>query len=285
MSLGQQTFPLYPDAIPNSKPAPDRERETVRPNGITVISDISVPTIAAFLPEKPNGTAVIIFPGGGYRINAIQHEGYDIARELNRWGVTAFVVKYRIPDDATMIRKEIGPLQDAQQALKVVREGASRWNVNPDRIGIMGFSAGGHLASTAAVRFSNPVIESEGVSLRPDFVVLGYPVVSFRDSIGHVGSRDNLLGKSASEEKVLEFSNERWVNADTPPTFLVHAGDDKGVPVGNSLIFYINLIKHNVPAELHIYERGGHGFGMNNPTTSDLWMERLRNWLTSRGLL
>src|SRR5690606_16884766 len=231
MSLGQQTFPLYPDAIPNSKPAPDRERETVRRNGITVISDISVPTIAAFLPEKPNGTAVIIFPGGGYRINAIQHEGYDIARELNRWGVTAFVVKYRIPDDATMIRKEIGPLQDAQQALKVVREGASRWNVNPDRIGIMGFSAGGHLASTAAVRFSNPVIESEGVSLRPDFVVLGYPVVSFRDSIGHVGSRDNLLGKSASEEKVLEFSNERWVNADTPPTFLVHAGDDKGVPV------------------------------------------------------
>jgi acetyl esterase/lipase len=184
-----------------------------------------------------------------------------------------------------MINNVIGPLQDAQQAISFVRKNAAKWNIDPDKIGIMGFSAGGHLASTAATHFAKPVIEDQKVSVRPDFVVLGYPVISFSDSIGHTGSRDNLLGKKPSREKILEYSNELHVTSGTPPSFIFHAADDKGVQPANSIVFYQSLLKHHVPAELHIYERGGHGFGMNNPTSEEKWMNSLRNWLVSRSLL
>ena len=288
MSLiyGQEVIPLYPDKIPNSKPAPNREKRETRDNGMEIISAISVPTIIVFAPKQPvpRGTAVIIFPGGGYHINAIKHEGVDIARELNEWGITAFVVKYRIPDDATMLNKEIGPLQDAQQAIRFVRTNAGKWDLDPNKIGIMGFSAGGHLASTAGTHFRKPVIDDQTVSVRPDFLILGYPVISFTDSIGHRGSRDNLLGKSPSQDKIMEYSNEFQVTPETPPTFLIHAGDDKGVLPANSIVFYQSLLKNGVPAELHIYERGGHGFGIDNPTTEEKWMNSLRNWLVSRSL-
>lgn len=285
-SLAQQVIPLYEKAIPNSKPAPNKEKHTVRDNGTEIVSDISIPTLTVFLPAGPstNRTAVIIFPGGGYAINAIKHEGLDIAKKLNEWGVAAFVVKYRIPNDVTMQNKEIGPLQDAQQAISLVRENAAKWNLHPERIGIMGFSAGGHLASTAGTHFRKPVIDSKA-NLRPDFLILGYPVISFSDSIGHLGSRSNLLGKSPSRDKIIAYSNELQVTSDTPPTFLVHAADDKAVPPANSIVFFQQLIKHDVPAELHIYERGGHGFGMKNPTTNEAWMDTLRNWLVSRQLL
>lgn len=285
---GQETIPLYPAEIPNSKPSPNQEKRTVRDNGTEIISAISVPTLTVFTPKTPaaSRTAVIIFPGGGYHINAIKHEGLDIAKELTEWGVTAFVLKYRIPNDATMGNKEIGPLQDAQQAIRMVRENAKKWKIDPDKIGIMGFSAGGHLASTAATHYKNVVLpDAKNANLRPDFLVLGYPVISFSDSIGHIGSRDNLLGQAPSKEKILEYSNELRVTKDTPPTFIIHAGDDKGVLPANSIAFYESLLKHNVPAELHIYERGGHGFGMNNPTTEEKWMNSLKNWLVSRGLL
>lgn len=149
----------------------------------------------------------------------------------------------------------------------------------------MGFSAGGHLAATAATHFDKPVLESASASVRPDFVVLGYPVISFTDSIAHLGSRNNLLGKSPSPEKIREYSNELQVTAETPPTFLVHASDDKVVLPANSIRFYESLLKNGVAAELHIYEKGGHGFGMNNPTTEEKWMESFKNWLISRGLL
>lgn len=283
----QETIPLYTGTIPNSKPAPNQEKRETRDNGTEIISAISVPTVTVFLPEAPDpaGTAVIIFPGGGYHINAIKHEGLDVAKELNEWGIAAFVVKYRIPSEATMQNKEIGPLQDAQQAIALVRSNAGKWRINPERIGIMGFSAGGHLASTAATHFDKPVIENSGTPIRPDFLVLAYPVISFSDGIGHLGSRDNLLGKSPSKAKILEYSNELNVSDRTPPTFLVHASDDKAVVPANSIVFYESLLKHNVPAELHIYERGGHGFGMNNPTTKEKWMDTFRNWLSSRGYL
>lgn len=287
VAYGQQTIPLYEKSIPNSKPAPNEEKHVVRSKERETITAISVPTMTVFLPES-NGsarTAVIIFPGGGYRSNAIKHEGTDIARRLNEWGIAAFVVKYRIPNDATMQNKEIGPLQDAQQAMAIVRQNVEKWNLHPERIGIMGFSAGGHLASTAGTHFDKPVVDIGDATLRPDFMILGYPVISFSDSIGHRGSRNSLLGESPSPEKILEYSNELQVTADTPPTFLVHASDDKVVPVENSIVFFEQLIKHKVPAELHIYEAGGHGFGMNNPTTSDDWMDTLRNWLASRKLL
>ena len=285
---GQETIPLYPNGIPNSKPAPDTEKREVRDNGMEIISAISIPTLTLFIPTKPstNRTAVIICPGGGYHINAMKHEGTDVAKKFNEWGIAAFVLKYRIPNDETMINKEIGPLQDAQQAIRMVRENAAKWNIDPKKIGIMGFSAGGHLAATAATHFKKPVIaNTKNVSLRPDFLILGYPVISFTDSIGHIGSRDNLLGKSPSQEKILEYSNEYQVTSETPVTFLVHAGDDKGVVPANSIAFYQSLLKHNVPSELHIYEKGGHGFGLNNSTTDDQWMERLRNWLEAKGLV
>jgi acetyl esterase/lipase len=277
----QLNIPLYPNEIPNSKPSVDEEK-TEQWQGITIISKISKPVMTAFLPQKgkSNGTAIIIFPGGGYSVNAHSHEGTEVATRLNEMGIAAFVVKYRIPSDETMSNKEIGPLQDAQQAIKMVRERSKEWDLNPDRIGIMGFSAGGHLASTAGTHFNSPVIENtKGTSLRPDFLVLIYPVISFLDSVGHMGSRDQLLGRSPSEEKIKFYSNELQVNKTTPPAFLVHASDDDAVKPENSTFFYNALVRNGVPAELHIYQNGGHGFGMNNKTTREQWMESLRNWL------
>ena len=286
-SFSQQVIPLYKDSIPNSKPTKDEETSKIE-NGILIIGNISRPTLTLYLPPKEiaNGTAVVICPGGGYWISAAGHEGADVAKKLNEWGIAAFVLKYRIPNDATMPNKEIGPLQDAQQAIKLVRDNAAAWQVNPNRIGIMGFSAGGHLASTAGTHYNHVVIPNkENTKLRPDFMVLGYPVVSFQDNIGHIGSRDQLLGKNPTQEKKDEYSGELQVTADTPPAFLVHAGDDDAVPVQNRIAFYEALQKHHVPAELHIYQAGRHGFGLNNPTTSDQWIERLRNWFGANGWL
>jgi acetyl esterase/lipase len=285
--LAQTTFDLYPKSIPNSKPSADEEKTEIH-DGIIIVSKITKPTLTVFLPakEKANGTAVIIFPGGGYWINASGHEGIDVAKKLNEFGVTAFVLKYRIPNDATMENKEIGPLQDVQQAIKTVRQRAADWNINPKKIGIMGFSAGGHLASTAATHYQKSVIPNdEKINLRPDFLILGYPVISFQTNITHLGSREQLIGKEPSKEKIDFYSNELHITKETPVTFLVHASDDDAVKVENSLLFYQGLIKNGVPAEMHIYQRGGHGFGLVNPTTADLWLERCQNWMRSNGLL
>ena len=287
MMSAQKVMPLYEGEIPNSKPSADEEKSEVA-DGITRISKISKPTLSIYLPAegKATGAAVIICPGGGYWINAFSHEGIDVAKRFNEMGVAAFVLKYRIPNDITMINREIGPLQDAQQAIKVVRQHAAEWKVNPNRIGMMGFSAGGHLASTAGTHFNTAVIEnSSGISLRPDFLILIYPVISFQDSIAHIGSRDQLIGKKPSKEKMDYYSNELQVNKNTPPTFLVHASDDKGVRSENSVVFYQHLVKNKVPAELHIYQGGGHGFGLNNKTTKDNWMERCEAWLSMNGWL
>ncbi len=283
----QIVIPLYEGEIPNSKPSLDEEKSEDR-DGITRISKISKPTLTIYLPseEKSTSTAVIICPGGGYWINAFSHEGTDVARKFNEIGVAAFVLKYRIPNDATMINREIGPLQDAQQAIKMVRQHAEEWKVNPNRIGMMGFSAGGHLASTAGTHFNSVVIEnSMNVSLRPDFLILIYPVISFQDSSAHMGSRDQLIGKKPSVEKVNYYSNELQVTKNTPPTFLVHASDDNGVKSENSVVFYQHLVKNKVQAELHLYQGGGHGFGLNNKTTKDNWMDRCEAWLSSNGWL
>jgi len=286
-AMAQQTVPLYKDAIPNSKPSPNEETTTME-GKITIVSKITVPTLSIYPApkDKANGTAVIIFPGGGYWINAYGHEGTDIAKKFNEMGITAFVVKYRIPNEATMINKEIGPLQDAQQAIKTVRQRAKEFNIDEHRIGIMGFSAGGHLASTAGTHFTTAVIDNkENISLRPDFLVLIYPVISFKDGIGHMGSRDQLIGKQPTTDKINYYSNETQVTAQTPPSFLVHASDDDVVPSSNSILFYEALMKYKIPAELHVYEKGGHGFGLHNTTTSDDWMERCKNWLVSNGWL
>jgi acetyl esterase/lipase len=284
-AMSQQAINLYDEKIPNSKPTEDKEKTEER-DGMTIVSEITRPTLTPYLPAKgkANGTAVIIFPGGGYWVNAIRHEGTEVAKKFNEMGVTAFVLKYRIPNDATMENKEIGPLQDAQRAIQIVRQRAKEWNINPNQIGIMGFSAGGHLASTAGTHFSNAVISNpEKINLRPDFMILVYPVISFQTEVGHLGSRDALIGKNPSKEKIDFYSNELQVNTTTPPTFLIHASDDGAVKSENSILFYQALIKNNVPAELHIYQKGGHGFGMNNKTTADVWVDRLVNWMRGNG--
>ena len=282
----QKTIPLYEGEIPNSKPAPDEEATTTNSDGVVTISKISKPTLAIYLPEKSqaSGAAVVICPGGGYWVNAYKHEGTDVAEVFNKMGVAAFVLKYRIPNDATMMNKEIGPLQDAQQAIKYVRQHAKEYGINANRIGIMGFSAGGHLASTAGTHFNNVVIDDkENISVKPNFMMLIYPVISFQDSIGHIGSRDQLIGKNPSEEKKHEYSNELQVTDSTPPTFLVHASDDPAVKVQNSINFYLALLQHKIKAEMHIYQTGGHGFGMHIKNDNDLWMERCKNWMQLNG--
>lgn len=289
MTQAQQVLSLYGDHIPNSKPTPDQEKsEPGKDSAHMSLSLVSRPTLTVFLPskDKANGTAVVICPGGGYSHLAMGHEGYEIARLLNEWGIAAFVLKYRLPSDETMIDKKIGPLQDAQRAIQLVRENAAAWDVNPARVGIMGFSAGGHLASTAGTHFTNVVIDNKaGISVRPDFMILLYPVITFADSIAHHGSRDNLIGPALTPENVTAYSNEWQVTPQTPPTFLVHAEDDRTVPVVNSLHFYEALQRNKVPSELHIYPKGGHGFGLHNSTTKDQWSDRLQNWLNGNGWL
>ena len=285
LSMSQTIVPLYKESIPNSKPSKDEEKSE-QPNGTLIISKISRPTLSIYLPskEKANGTAVIILPGGGYSIVATGHEGADVAKRFTDMGVAAFVVKYRIPNIETMVNPEIGPLQDAQQAIKTVREGAKQWNIDPSKIGIMGFSAGGHLASTAGTHYNKSYISNAGnTSLRPDFMLLIYPVISFTDAIGHIGSRDNLIGKNPSQQKITEYSNELQVTGDTPPTFLVHASDDNVVNPENSIVFYQALIKNHVAAEMHIYEAGGHGFGLHLKNKNEHWMDQCKYWMQNHG--
>lgn len=283
----QQTFPLYTGSIPDSKPSAVQENSLTTPGGVRV-SNVVQPNLTAFLPAPgtANGTAVIICPGGGYARLAIDHEGYDVAKRLNEMGITAFVLKYRLPNDQSQPDKSIAPLLDAQQALRLVRQQAAKYSLNPERIGIMGFSAGGHLAATAGTHFAKPVGENVGsVSVRPAFLVLMYPVISFSDTLKHTGSRDNLIGPAPAPDQVRLYSNELQVTAQTPPTFLVHAEDDQTVPVNNSIVFYQACLRHGVPAEMHLYPKGGHGFGLNNKTTKDLWSDRLRNWFDANGWL
>ena len=288
ISQAQTTINLYDGAVPNSKPYTTEEWWEPQDNGDTIVHFTSTPTLTLFLPDKKiaNGTAVVICPGGGYWITSIVKEGYAVAKEFNKWGVAAFVLKYRIPNDSSMTDKKIGPLQDAQRAMQLVRMHAKEWNVDPDKVGIMGFSAGGHLASTAATHFSHSYIENtSNINLRPDFSIFIYPVISFQDSIGHIGSRDQLIGKNPPKQLRDSFSNELQVTAQTPPTFLIHATDDDAVPVMNSITFYEALLRYKIPAELHLYKAGGHGFGMHNPTTNDEWMERCKNWMQSMDLI
>lgn len=286
-SQSQQVIPLYSGTVPNSKPNTVKEkREEDKNNGRLSIANVTDPTLTVYAPAPGNntGTAVVICPGGGYARLAMTHEGKDVGNLLSSWGITAFVLKYRLPSDSIMQDKSIGPLQDAQRALQLVREYASEWKIDVNKVGIMGFSAGGHLASTAGTHFTTAVISNPGnTSLRPDFMILCYPVISFADSICHRGSRDNLIGKNAGADKIALYSNETQITPQTPPAFLVHAEDDKTVPVQNSLYFYEGLLHNHVPAEMHLYPKGGHGFGMVNKTTPDEWTERLHNWLKGNG--
>jgi acetyl esterase/lipase len=269
----QEIVELYPGAIPNSKNT--GKKETFNSG---MFRGVTKPTLEVYLPEKEKatGTAMIIVPGGGYSVVVYQGEGVSTAKQFAKNGIAAFVLKYRLPDDSIMVDKAIGPLQDAQQAIKLVRENASKWGVDVNKVGIIGFSAGGHLASTAATHFEKPVIENaNNTNLRPDFQVVVYPVISMQDSLTHRDSRNNLLGKNPARELVNQYSNELQVTNNTPPTYITHAADDKTVDVDNSIAYFENLRHHNVDVEMHIYPKGGHGFIFRQPD----WIEPLLSWM------
>ncbi len=286
--MAQDFLPLYPTGIPNSKPVANKQKATKGADGIERISDVTVPTYRFFpAPGSTKPTScVVICPGGGYRILASSHEGYDIAAKFNEIGVSALVLYYRLPADSAQVEKKYAPLQDAQSAIALVRTNATKWNVDPAKVGIMGFSAGGHLAATASTHFNKDFTGIHiGANLRPDFSILLYPVISVR-SFGHGGSSQNLLGKNPTEEELVLFSNEEQVNAQTPKAFIVHAADDNAVPLKNSLLYAEKLTANKVPVDLHVYAKGGHGFGLNNKTTSgDLWFDRLITWMKANQLL
>lgn len=280
---GQEEMALYDKEVPNSKAFSMDYVKTTDDNGITRVTGVTTPTLTAYFPPEGvanTGKAVIICPGGGYAILAISHEGYDIAEKLAANGISAFVLKYRLPKDEIMVDKRIGPLQDAQRAIQLVRERAPEWGISENQIGIAGFSAGGHLAATLSTHYREAVIPNpENTPLRPDFSLLVYPVISMQVQLTHGGSRKNLLGEhpDAADEKL--FSNELQVTADTPPAFMVHAEDDKTVPIGNSVAYAAALKQHGVAVKLLTYPEGGHGFGLNNKTTTDKWFDHFLNWL------
>ncbi|MBN1765180.1 MAG: alpha/beta hydrolase [Sedimentisphaerales bacterium] len=269
-----EVVPLWEDKIPGALGSKEKD----------------VPVLMLYIPapDKATGAAVVVCPGGGYGHLAMDHEGEQIGQWLESIGVAAFVLRYRLP--ANGYRHPI-PLLDAQRAIRTVRFNAAKWNIQPDKIGIMGFSAGGHLASSAGTHFNNPVVLEgtqsdgiDGVSCRPDFMILIYPVISMQPEITHGGSRDNLLGKDPSAELVDLMSNEKQVTKQTPPTFLVHASDDKAVLPENSIRFYQALLKAGVPAEMHMYLKGGHGFGTRAsagrasqwPMPAEGWMRQMK---------
>ena len=282
-SYAQQNILLYNEIIPGGKMPPSNynEESSIGADGVLRVSKVISPEIIAYFPQKPNGTAVIICPGGGYGVLSLDQEGIKVAQKFNEIGITAFVLKYRLPSDFIMVDKTMGPLQDALQAMYLVRKNASLWGINPAKIGIMGFSAGGHLAASLSVHYNDLKVQNqEKISLRPDFSILIYPVISF-GSVTHAGSVKNLLGDNPTAVQRSYFSSQNHVNEQTPPAFLVHANNDASVPVKNSILYNEALTKFKVAAEMHIYPTGGHGFGLYNKTTKDDWFERLKNWMES----
>lgn len=261
-------FPLWANGAPGAQGSTEKD----------------IPALTPWIAKNPNGKAIVVCPGGGYGALANDHEGKQIAQWLNSQGISAFVLRYRL-----------GPkyhhpamINDAQRAIRTVRARAAEFQVNPAKIGIMGFSAGGHLSATAATHFDPGVASSDDIieraSSRPDFAILAYPVITFtEEAYVHKGSRRNLLGDNPDPKLVENLSNERAVTRETPPTFLFHTNADTGVPPENSVLFYMALRKHGVPAELHIYENGPHGVGL---AWSDIalatWPARLADWLRNR---
>ncbi|MBK7106252.1 MAG: alpha/beta hydrolase [Ignavibacteriae bacterium] len=275
LTQAQEIIDLYSGEIPNSKKSNIKEEFK---NGM--FSKVTIPKLEIFLAEKDknNGLAVIICPGGGYGVVVYEMEGIKTAKEFTKNGVNAFLLKYRLPNDSIMIDKKNGTLQDALQAIKLVRENSEKWGIEKSKIGIMGFSAGGHLASTAATHFDMQIIENNSnINLRPDFQILIYPVISMQEGLTHLGSRENLLGKNPTKELIDFYSNELQVNENIPPAYVTHTGDDKVVDVENSLEYYKALKTNNVPTEMHIYPKGNHGFVLSQPVEE--WMEPILKWL------
>jgi acetyl esterase/lipase len=280
------TLPLWNGSPPLQKEMDLKEK--VVSEGIVRIGNVQTPTIEVYLPAKQiaTGQAVVIFPGGGYSILAYDWEGTDFAKWLNSQGIAGIVVKYRLPKSASLTDPKEVPLMDAQRAIRLVRQNASDWNIAPSKVGIMGFSAGGHLASTLSTQYSHTVDRTmdaaDALSARPDFSILVYPVITFVSPAIHSGSMKALLGDNDTDDLKKRFSAELNVTTETPPTFLVHAGDDTGVPVENSLLYYAALRAKGVAASLHVYPEGGHGFafGLGKGPVEN-WRDVLLDWINA----
>lgn len=290
LTFSQNKEILLWDKIPGAIEAADYKQEPRLDDkgNITGIRKVTEPTLKVFLADNKNSknAAVIICPGGAYSLLSHDKEGDKVAEWFKSIGISAFVLKYRLPSDVIMKDKTIGPLQDAQEAIRTLRRRAQEWNLDPAKIGVIGFSAGGHLASTLSTHYNDKVYDSkDNISARPDFSILVYPVISMEDAITHKGSKENLLGKNPSIEMIGNYSNEKQVTAETPKTFLAHATDDKAVPVENSINYYLALKQHQVPVEMHIYENGGHGFGLGTQGTNKNWPKACEKWLVSNGFI
>ena len=289
MYAQNQTLPLYQNGITCEN---DHIEEISRDGIGRRITKVNEPSLSIFLPKKEiaTGTGVLICPGGGYYLLAWDWEGIEIAKWLNSMGVAAFVLKYRLPHWESDHCRDKVALMDAKRAMRLIRKNADTYEVDINRIGVMGFSAGGHLASTLSTHFDNGDANStqviETFNSRPDFSILMYPVISMDPTIAHMGSRKNLLGDSPSDEMLLHFSNEKQIKKDTPPTLLIHANDDKAVPPENSLVYYRALREKGIPASLHIFERGGHGFALaKGKGATEQWTSICNGWLKDNGLL
>lgn len=279
-------LPLWSDNIPNYQKTDEIELQNS--TDIVRVSMVQTPNISVYLSSNKiaTGQAVVICPGGGYRYLAYDFEGSDVAKWLNSKGVAAIVLKYRLPISKSNIVNHKSPLLDAQRAIRLTRYHAMEWNIEQDKIGIMGFSAGGHLASTAGTHFDSGKTNAddpvESMSSRPDFMILLYPVITLSKPFLHKGSRTALLGENPDPTLIEYYSNELQVKTDTPPTFIVHATDDKSVPVENSLIFYQSLKDNGLPVEMHIYPAGGHGFSLAlGKGYLETWTDRCIDWLKS----
>lgn len=266
MLSAQNTFelPLWPAGAPNSNGLTGTEEDLEGGR----VANVITPSITVYKADKPNGMAIIMCPGGGYARLAMNHEGHDMAPWLNAQGITYIVLKYRMPNGHYEV-----PLSDAEQAIRLVRQHAKEWNIRPDRIGIMGASAGGHLAASLATLYSSN-------ETRPDFQVLFYPVISMVPGVTHGDSRQNLLGNNPSQELEDKYTLEKQVNAHTPQAFIMLSADDGAVPPANGIHYFEALLQHQVPATLHVYPTGGHGWGFRDAFTyKRQWTGELEKWL------
>lgn len=276
----QEFIPLWPEGkMPNSKGL------TIKDSIVNErVYQIARPGMYAFFPSKDdnNGGAVVIFPGGGYSHITYNLGGFQLAKWFNTMGMSAFVVNYRLPNSPDLKQREIGPLQDAQRAMRIVRNNAAKWHINKNKIGVQGSSAGGHLASLVATHTEDISAIHDAldtVSFRPNFMILVSPVIDM-GIYAHKGSRDNLLGPNPSKELSEKYSTQNSVTANTPPAFIADAFNDKVVPPQNSLLFYQALLNHNVSTSFHVFPYGGHSIGVNNnPGSTALWMQLCEMWL------
>ena len=282
------TMPLWENDIPNYKETGEVNIETFR-DGLEISTLVSKPEMSVYLPSKKNsnGQAVLIIPGGGYEVIVDVWEGTDIAKWFNSYGIAAVVLKYRLPHAKSNIEREKSPLLDAARAMRIIRSNAEKWNIDQNNIGVMGFSAGGHLASTLATHFNDSTLgvtdEIDLLSARPDFSLLIYPVISMSADFTHEGSRYFFMGENPDKELMEYYSSEKHVTKETPPTFLIHSSDDDVVPVENSIAFYSKLVENKIDAEIHVFQNGEHGFSLANGQGSvEAWKSLCIEWLKNR---